>query len=97
MGATGSKGVLSAAKSGDRRATLVALRDKLAAEIEDIDPRYLAPLVRQMTDVMNALDTMPAEARSKVDELAKRRAVRRATPKVADGAAGADVGRAGSS
>lgn len=91
MGATGNNGVLSAAKSGDRRATLMALRDKLAAEIEEIDPRYLAPLVRQMTDVLKALDAMPAEARSKVDELADRRASRRANPKVADGSAGGVV------
>lgn len=75
---------------------MVALRDKLATEIEDIDPRYLAPLVRQLTDVLGALDSMPVDKGSKVDELAKRRATRRAGPKVANGSGGANVGGTGS-
>ena len=49
-----------AAKSGDRRTILEALRDKLAASIDDCDyGRDVASLAKRMMDVCEALDMLP--------------------------------------
>ena len=49
-----------AAKSGDRRAILEALRDKLAASIDACDyGRDVAALARRLMDVCEVLDTLP--------------------------------------
>lgn len=49
-----------AARSNDRRAALVALRDKLAASIDACESgRDMAALSRQFTSVLDELDAMP--------------------------------------
>lgn len=51
-----------AAKTGSRRATLEALRDKLAASIDECESgRDVAALSRRLMDVCEILDTLPVE------------------------------------
>lgn len=66
------------AKDGNRLASLVALRDLLAAQLTGAE-RDHAALARQFRDVLAEIDTLhiPVEE-SKVDDLAKRRENRRA-------------------
>ena len=64
--------------SGDRRESLIALRDHLAERLLVAD-RDAAPLARQLTIVLNELDAIPApEMESTLDDLASRRSARRA-------------------
>ena len=70
-------GLVAAAASGDRREALLALRDELARRLVDAD-RDAAPLARQLTIVLREIEQLPMPgAKSRVDDLAKRRAVRR--------------------
>lgn len=64
--------------AGDRRASLEALRDLLAAQLMTAE-RDHASLARQLRDTLREIDELhtPAEE-SKVDDLAKRRENRRA-------------------
>lgn len=66
-------------KRGDRRESLVALRDRLAEEIDGAtSSRDVAVLVKQLTDVIRELSLLPAaEEASIFDDLAARRAERR--------------------
>jgi hypothetical protein len=71
-------GLVAAAASGDRRETLLALRDELARRLVDAD-RDAAPLARQLTIVLREIEQLPTPGeKSRVDDLAKRRASRRA-------------------
>lgn len=75
-------GLADVVASGDRRRSLEALRDHLAQELENA-PAGLAigPIANQLRVVLAELDTLPdATKESTVDDLAKRRATRRATP-----------------
>ncbi|MGH8867086.1 MAG: hypothetical protein ACRDYU_03710 [Actinomycetes bacterium] len=70
-----------AAADGDRRATLEALRDKLAARMDrngegEIDDRALAPVARQLSEVMREIESLAPPEESTLDELAKQRAAR---------------------
>ncbi len=70
--------LVNAALSGDKRATLIALRDRLAEEIETAGARDLAPLSRQLTEVLRQLDEVPDEKEvSAANDIANRRANRR--------------------
>jgi hypothetical protein len=70
--------LVNAAKAGDVRKTLLALRDRLAEEIEGAGARDLAPLSRQLTAVLAEIDALPnTEKSSAADEIAQRRADRR--------------------
>ena len=63
---------------GDRRAGLVALRDRLARELETTD-RDVASLARQLQSVLREIDELPSlQQESTLDDLANRRASRRA-------------------
>ena len=54
--------LVDAARSGDKRATLIALRDKLAETIENCESgRDVAALSRRLIDVVAELDAMPDE------------------------------------
>lgn len=65
-------------KEGDHRASLLALRDHLAERLLSAD-KDAAPIARQLTIVLRELEALPNPAvESKVDEIAKRRAARRA-------------------
>lgn len=76
--------------SGDRRRALVALRDRLVAAIEETEGFHVAPLAKQLTDVLAQLDQLKEPEVSARDDLAKRRAERRAGASVS-GDAGAGV------
>lgn len=79
--------IVDVAGKGDRRKTLEAVRDRLAAELDDIDGRYAAPLAKELRNVMAEIDRLPGGeeespldviARSvPADELAPRRANRK--------------------
>jgi hypothetical protein len=67
----------SVAQRGDYAATLRALRNRLAREIDACEqPRDVAPLAARMTDVLAQLEGIKAPTTSKRDELAKKRAAR---------------------
>lgn len=86
--------LFAATQSGDRRATLVALRDRLAHLIASpaVDTKTVAPLVNQFRGVLAELDDLPAEKGSSVvDDLAARRTDRRAAASGGDVPAGGDV------
>jgi len=76
---TGDKPTVSeAAASGDRRATLEALRDKLAATIDSwVEPKELAALSLRLERVLEELDGLSDDAdRDIADELRAKRAER---------------------
>lgn len=65
------------AASGDRRATLEALRNFLASQLETAE-RDIPALAKQLRDTIAELDALPnAKETSRVDELNARRAARR--------------------
>lgn len=68
--------VREAAASGSQREALIALRDRLAAEIDVCDdPKAVASLSRQFVDVVGRLgDSEESKKGTVLDELAKRRA-----------------------
>jgi len=71
------KDVTSAAATGDRAKALIALRDYLAGLIDSFDgqPRDIAPITRQLADVVREIDEigLPQRKGTALDELAKRR------------------------
>lgn len=70
---------LESGVSEDRRARLVDLRDRLTAAIDESGTRDLAPLSRALVAVLAQLDELaPASAPSPANEIAARRAARRA-------------------
>lgn len=68
-------------RGGERLASLEALRDRLADEIESCDSkRDLAALSQRLADVLDKIDEIPTSKRvSRADEIAERRAARRRT------------------
>jgi hypothetical protein len=66
------------AQTGDQAAVLAALRDRLAAEIDDENTcaRDIAALSRQLVDVLARLAVMSTPKVRTVDQLAKKRANR---------------------
>lgn len=65
-------------QEGNRRASLVALRDIIASRIELAAPRDTAALAKQLTEVLLAIEGIKDDAKEdKADELARRRASRR--------------------
>lgn len=71
--------LVTAAQSGDQYNTLVALRNRLAEEIEQTTSgRDLAALSKQLKDVLDAIADLPTGRESSpADEIAKRREERR--------------------
>lgn len=52
--------LVSAARSGNRRDTLEALRDKIASSIQDCESgRDVAALSKRLMEVMGELDALP--------------------------------------
>jgi hypothetical protein len=78
--------VSEAVASDDLRASMIALRDRLAAAIDECEPRELAGLAKQLGEVLRGLASMPGEEKSDLDDLTAARAKRRA--KVQDKATG---------
>ena len=69
--------LISAAKSGDKRATLIALRDKLAETIQNCDSgRDMASNSKRLMEVMAELETLPDPSKpqkvSKHDKLKQK-------------------------
>lgn len=61
--------LLDAARSGDKRATLIALRDKLAETIEKCESgRDMAANTKRLMEVMAELETMPAASEKKISK-----------------------------
>lgn len=76
--------------AGDLRASLTALRDVLAAQIDAgenrcpecsaADGRVLATLTKELREVLRTIDELPqAEGASRIDELANARKARQAS------------------
>jgi len=63
--------------SGDRRASLEAIRDKLVAELAETSGFHAGPLAKELRDVIREIHTLPIPGVRRVDELAARRAGRR--------------------
>lgn len=72
--------LVEAAKSGDKRATLIALRDKLAQTIQECDSgRDMASNSKRLMEVMAELEAMPdpeAKKESKHDRLKRKHEAR---------------------
>lgn len=62
-------GLLEAAQSGDKRATLIALRDKLAETIENCESgRDMAANSKRLMEVMAELESLPDPSEIKVSK-----------------------------
>jgi len=61
---------------GDRRQSLVAIRDRLAAELTTAEGSAVATLAKELRAVLAEIDNLPAVGVSKVDQLAARRKAR---------------------
>ena len=60
--------------AGEYRAALEALRDKLAVEIESgVERGTVAPLVKELREVLSELERVAVPEVSKVDQLRERR------------------------
>ena len=72
--------LVEAAKSGDKRATLIALRDKLAQTIQECDSgRDMASNSKRLMEVMAELEALPdpeAKKESKHDRLKRKHEAR---------------------
>lgn len=67
-----------AISSGDLRTQLIALRDLLTERIAAAEPKETAPLARQLADVLVRIAGLPGDEKSGLDDLAAKRAKRRA-------------------
>jgi hypothetical protein len=86
----------TAVAKGDHKASLEALRDRLAVEIERCEGSAVAALAKQLSDVLAKLAAMPNQReKSPVDELSRRRTTRRAKAAAPKQAAGGNKRRAG--
>ena len=77
-------GLAAAGKGSDRGVLLRALLVRLTEAVEDAGPEELASLAslaRQINAVSKDLDALPAKDRSVVDDIAAKRAARRAAAK----------------
>jgi len=75
--------VSDAAATGDRAATLAAIRDNLAARLDDPEIRDAASVARQLVGVLDALAEGPAEEADFIDDLRARRAAAEAVKRSA--------------
>lgn len=64
--------------SGNQLEALIAIRNRLAAELDLATmPRDIAQLSKQLVEVLEAIAAIKPAEKSKVDELAEKRAKRR--------------------
>lgn len=82
-----TENVARIAAAGDRLATLEAIRDRLAQDVDDCtDERALPNLVLRLTDVLNQIDQLPLRVpTAPADVIAARRRARRAAQRGATG------------
>lgn len=62
----------------DRHAVLVLLQRRLLEELDSETGKDIAPIARELRAVQAELESLPTGQESTVDDLAKRRAARRA-------------------
>lgn len=61
--------LVDAAKSGDKRATLIALRDILAKTIQECDSgRDMASNTKRLMEVMAEIEALPDDTQKKVSK-----------------------------
>ena len=73
--------ISAAAATDDRRATLVAMRTKLAADMDEAPPAVVAQIAARLSAVLLELEELAApEKVSALDELDRRRQSRDAAP-----------------
>lgn len=74
------EGLARVVAGGDRRASLIALRDHLARELENPVPGIaIGPIAKELRAVIAEIDGIPgAREGSKSDELAAKRAAKHA-------------------
>ena len=76
--------------SGDERRALRAMRDRLAADMDRAEASYVAQIAARLQSVVERLAELgpePDELESPSDDIAKRRAARRAASKVDEASA----------
>jgi hypothetical protein len=83
-----SETISDAAKSGDRRRTLEAMRDKLADDMDAAPPAVVAQIAGRLAAILAELEGMATGKVSTLDELASRRTDRLAEAKAAKPASG---------
>lgn len=71
-----SGALLAAAQGGDRREVLMVLRDVLAARIEKAPATAVAPMAKQLAEVLRQLDESGGAEGDAVDEFTARREAR---------------------
>jgi hypothetical protein len=71
-----SEGLAAVVRAGDRRRSLEALRDRLAADIDAADARLVPALAKQLVDVLRDIEGLREPEGSALDDLAARRAAR---------------------
>lgn len=68
-----------AVQSNNKRASLIALRDKIAATIETTDSgRDIAALSKRLMEVMNEIDATPDASKESATPMGRRRAKKNA-------------------
>lgn len=70
-------GVVDAVRES-RRAGLEAIRDSLAVQLDEAQPGQAAALAKQLSECMRELESLSEAKGSRVDDLARRRAARKA-------------------
>lgn len=61
--------LIDAAKSGDKRATLIALRDILASTIQNCESgRDMASNTKRLMEVMAEIEALPDESQKKISK-----------------------------
>lgn len=85
--------IASVAASGDRRATLEAMRDKLAADMDAAEPAVVAQIAGRLSAVLVELDALPVSEGSVSERLTDDLAHRRAKAAVVKRAAGSGDNR----
>jgi hypothetical protein len=72
------------ARTGDRRKTLEAMRDKLADDMDQAPPAVVAQIAARLQSVLDDLEKLGDQKVSVLDELANRRTDRLAAAGVPD-------------
>jgi len=83
-----SESISAAAQTGDRRRTLEAMRDKLAADMDEAPPAVVAQIAGRLAAILAELEGMATGKVSTLDELASRRSDRLAEAKASKPASG---------
>lgn len=66
--------IAEAANSDNRRATLIAMRDKLARDMDEAPPAVVAQIAGRLAAILEEIDGLPdTEKVSPLDELDRRR------------------------